>query len=178
MTMTAAQRRSLRRSGKLYRVLTSYVATNLICDHPAVPAVDAPVRWGQMVGFAMVDEQFGYASGGARELSGFQVNLPANPVTGTYYTDGETPVSLQMNEWVCDIYNAGAAAAADGAHVYYVDTAVGPAGDVNYHLVIGAAGAKDAYAGVLRNPSSIAAMSAQKGAILLLLPGGAPTSLT
>ena len=108
---TAAQRRSLRKPGKLHRVLTSYVATKVTVDHPASPKVETPCRWGTMVGFALVDEQFGYGSGGARELTGYHVNLPADPVSGGYYSDGDTPISFQQNEWVAPVYNAGTAAA-------------------------------------------------------------------
>ena len=162
---TAAQRRSLRKPGKLHRVLTSYVATKVTVDHPASPKVETPCRWGTMVGFALVDEQFGYGSGGARELTGYHVNLPADPVSGGYYSDGDTPVSFQQNEWVAPVYNAGTAAA-DGALVYYYDVAQGPVGDVTYHLVVGAtSGTKTAFAGVLKE--SMTATTAADVVILL-----------
>ena len=148
--MSQAQRRSLRRPGKLFRVLTSWVATKVAVSHPANPVVEEPCRWGTMVGFALVNEQFGYGAGGSRELSGFHINLPANPVAGDYYEDGETPVSFQMNEWVAKIRNHGAAAAVPGDLVYYFDDPDNPAYP---HLAVNppdSIGAADAFAGMLK----------------------------
>ena len=166
--VTAAQARSLRRPGKLYRQLTSYVASKVTVSHPDKPVVEKPCRVGGMVGFALVDEQFGYQSGGSRELTGFSLNKPGNALTGEYYDDGTTPVSFQMNEWNCEIFNNGAGIARQYSTVYYHDTADGPVGDVNYNLVIGGTVAdRRAVAGMLMS-GSIAAGAVDKGAILLL----------
>ena len=166
--VTAAQGRSLRRPGKLYRVLTPYVATKCRVSHPENPVVEKPCRVGGMVGFTLVDEQFGYGPGGSRELQGFHLNRPGDAISGTYYTDGETPVSFQINEWVCEIFNDGAGTAAQYSTVYYHDTAHGPVGDVNYNLVIGgSANDRDAIAGMLMS-GPIASKAVDKGAILLL----------
>ena len=158
----------------LHRVLTSYVAIPCIVDHPAVPRSGDICRVGTMAGLALIDEQFGYGAGGTRELSGFVVNKPINPIGSEGdYPDGTTPIMFQMNEVLVDVYNADAAAQADiGDPVYYVDTAEGPTGDLNYHSVAGGAGNSDAVLGVLRE--SIAAASVKKAAVVMVLPTPTP----
>ena len=85
---------------------------------------------------------------------------------------------FQMNEWIVDLYNETNSVVNDGADVYYQDTAIGPVGDVNYHLVIGGTATdRDAYAGKLTSRDgsavSISANTVAKNQILLLLPGPA-----
>ena len=155
-----------------HRCLTSYVAVPRRVNHPDRPVSGQACRIGKGVGVSLVDEQFGYAAGGSRELSGFQVNPPANPVAIGHYTDGETPVSLQLNEWRLPVYNASGAAADVGDTVYYVDAAEGPVGDVNYHLVIGGAGDADAVAGTISEP--MAAGAAKRDAVVMIVPTANP----
>ena len=151
-----------------HRCLTSYVAVPRVVNHPPAPKSGQACRVGKGVGVALVDEQFGYGSGGSRELSGFQVNLPANTTAIGYYADGETPVAMQQNEWKLPVYNAGGAAAAVGDPVFYMDVAEGPVGDVNYHLVIGGAGNADALAGTISEP--MAAGAVKKDAVVMIVP--------
>ena len=156
-------------ANNLHRVLTSYVAIPAIVDDPAAPKSGDACRVGRNVGVALVNEQFGYASGGYRELEGFQVNKPYDPINLNDYSDGQTPVSLQHNQWKLPVFNSGnAGAGAVGAIVYYYDTLDGPAGDVNYHLVVGATTAADAVAGVLR--SAIGGAGVDGAAIVEIMP--------
>lgn len=153
-----------------HRCLTSYVAVPRRVNHPERPVSGQACRIGKGVGVSLVDEQFGYSAGGSRSqpYSGFEVNLPANPIAIGQYSDGETPVSLQLNEWRLPVYNASGAAADVGDPVFYVDVAEGPAGDVNYHLVIGGAGNADAVAGTISE--AMAAGAAKRDAVVMIVP--------
>ena len=169
-------------ANNLHRLVSgTYVAIPIKPSHP-VAAANSPgprsgqaVRWGSMVGIALTDEQFGYdGHSPSRAYSGFLINKPFDPIANKDYDNGETPCSFQMNEWRVPIHNSGAAAAGvHGGKVYYVDAAEGPAGDINYHLVMGPSGAKTAFAGLLRS-DAIAADGVDKDAVLLLMPNGDP----
>ena len=148
-----------------HRCLTSYVAVPRRVNHPDRPASGQACRIGKGVGVSLVDEQFGYAPGGSRPYPGFEVNLPANPIALGRYTDGETPVSLQLNEWKLPVYAIAAATVGDPD--FYVDVAEGPIGDVNYHLVIGGAGNADALAGTISEP--MAAGATKKDAVVMIV---------
>ena len=157
-------------ANNLHRVLTSYVAQPADVNHPLVPKSGDACRVGRNVGVALVNEQFGYGTSGYRELDGFQVNKPYDPINLNDYSDGQTPVVLQHNQWKLPVYNAGnAAAGAVNSVVYFYDTEVGPANDATYNLVVGAAGAADAVAGVLR--SAVGAGTVVKEAIVEIMPG-------
>lgn len=160
----------------LHRVLTSYVGIPCMVDHPKDVKVRSGdiVRVGKMAGLSLIDEQFGYGAGGTRELTGFIVNRPINPIGNEPdYPDGTVPVMFQMNEVLGDVWNDDANNPAPvGTTVYYTDTADGPAADVNYHLVVGKAAAFDAVLGQLRE--EIPANSTKKGAVIMVVASAAP----
>ena len=138
----------------LIKELTTIAAVDLVPDHPSITAAGAqvkagdPFRFGRMVFFALINEQFGYESGGYRAATG--INPPRNPIAPRGTVGGAVPGSAQYNIWQADVYNDDAANDAPaGTPVYYVDTADGPSGDLNYHLVVGVVAAVDAYCGVL-----------------------------
>ena len=135
----------------LHRVLTSYVASPITVDHPAAPKSGDPCRVGKMVGIALVNEQFGYSSGGYRELVGFHVNKPVDPINIGDYADGETPVTLQQNEWMMSVKNVdGANNAPKYTPVYYYDADVaGVDVSADGHIIIGVEIAANALVGMI-----------------------------
>ena len=157
-------------ANNLHRVLTSYVAEPATVDHPAAPKSGDACRVGRNVGVALVNEQFGYQSGGYRELDGFQVNKPYDPINLNDYTDGQTPVVFQQNQWKLPVRNVDAALAKNGAIVYYYDdpTDAEAANTINLIVGVGLAGAADAIAGVIRQ--SIIADTTVNDAIVEIFP--------
>ena len=157
-------------ANNLHRVLTSYVAEPATVDHPDKPKSGDACRVGRNVGVALVNEQFGYASGGYRELDGFQVNKPYDPINLNDYTDGQTPVVFQQNQWKLPVRNVGAAAVANGAIVYYWDDPADAEllNSVNMTVGLDISAAADAIAGVLRQ--SLAANTTQADAIVEIFP--------
>lgn len=138
----------------LVKELTTIAAVDLVPDHPSITAAGAqvkagdPFRFGRMVFFALINEQFGYESGGYRAQTG--INPPRNPIAPRGAVSGAVPGSAQYNIWQSDVFNADTVNDAPaGTPVYYDDTAVGPSGDLNYHLVVGQVTAVEAYCGIL-----------------------------
>lgn len=134
----------------LDQILTSYTAIGVVVDHPDEPKSGDPCRWGKMVGVALVDEQFGYQAGGPRELSGFLVNTPYDPINARNYDNGETPVSFQQNVWRL-LVHANGANAGPGDKVYYHDTAK-TVGSVSTNLSTDSSG-YNGFAGVIARES-------------------------
>ena len=131
----------------LDQILTSYTAVGVTVDHPisgsdSPPRSGDPCRYGTLVGVALVDEQFGYDPGGARELHGFHLNKPFDPINSKRYENGETPVSFQQNIWWMNVYNNDTSPATPGTRVYYNDSAAGT------HIWTDGTGA-DAVAGII-----------------------------
>ena len=155
-------------ANNLHRVLTSYVAIPAHVEHPLAPKSGDACRVGRNVGVALVNEQFGYASGGYRELEGFQVNKPYNPISLNDYSDGQTPVSLQHNQWKLPVRNVGANALVSGEIVYYYDDAADAEVNNTVHLVVGSLVAADAVAGVIRQ--GLAANETDAACIVEIFP--------
>ena len=105
----------------LDQILTSYTAVGVAVDHPLIPRSGDPCRYGSLVGVALVDEQFGYDPGGSREMHGFHLNKPYDPINAKRYENGETPVSFQQNIWWMYVYNHWSDPAPPGTKVYYAD---------------------------------------------------------
>ena len=160
-------------ANNLHRVLNNgYVGTPVVCDHPAAPVSGGPVRVGTLVGFALTNEQFGYATGGYRaQIGNLGVNLPFDPINNTDYQDGTTPVSFQQNEWRARVRKVGAGAASVGDDVFYHDTAVD-----NANLIInGTPADRTGYAGVIME--TLATATTKADAVVMLLPGGRGAAL-
>ena len=157
-------------ANNLHRVLTSYVAQPADVNHPPTPKSGDACRVGRNVGVALVNEQFGYGTSGYRELDGFQVNKPYDPINLSDYEDGQTPVVLQQNQWKLPVRNVGGSAAVNGAIVYYWDTPVEAEANNTYNLTVGLdlAAPADAIAGVLRQ--GLAANTAEPNAIVEIFP--------
>ena len=159
--------RNLRR-----RVSTDEFATPVPVDHPEKPKSGDLCRVNSMCGIALINEQFGFGANEYRQTK--YSNPPMDPNTFEAVPDGFTPVVFSPHEWWIPAYNSGDREATYGEPIYYTDTAMGPAGDVNYHAVMtaknGAPSGADldnrtAFAGYLM--TSLAAGTAGRVGILI-----------
>ena len=157
-------------ANNLHRNLTGYSAVPVNVDHPAVPKSGEPVRFGKLVGVALINEQFGFGPGGyRRQIGNIYMSQPIDPASRTRIPDGTTPVSFQFNQWRLSVKNDSSGnEAGPGTEVYYVDEA-------SDTLRVNPTPTKTAFAGYLMD--TIAADGTKADAIVLLTPA-APTDLS
>ena len=137
----------------LDQILTSYGAVGVVVEHPDNPRSGDPCRVGSLVGVALVDEQFGYDPGGSREMAGFHINKPYDPINAKRYMNGETPVSFQQNIWMMEVFNSdGSTTITPGSRIYYYDTGYDNIQGKTRHVIADPGGAS-AVVGVLMRES-------------------------
>ena len=136
----------------LDQILTSYGAVGVKVEHPDNPRSGDPCRVGSLVGVALVDEQFGYDPGGSREMTGFHINKPYDPINANRYMNGETPVSFQQNIWFMHVFNSdGSITVTPGTRLYYYDSGY-YADNRDWHIIADPGGAS-AVVGILMRES-------------------------